>query len=669
MLCYRCGSHVPDGSPKCGTCGQAFTGTYRRSGGPPPVPKRIKSIDVPGAYKVGQRIAGRYEVKQVLGQGPIGIVYRALDREVDVQVVVKVVTSKLMQSEEEREVFRREARLARDLSHPNIVRIYEEGFDGDRPYLVMQHLEGLTLRKIIDLRHGKGQRFEVRELEPIFAQLCLALTYAHEQGVAHGNLKPGNVIVLPDLLKVTDFREACFVPRVPFIAAQKVRGGTERYLAPEVIAGQDVSPAADLYSLGVLLGEMLTGEVYDPAKGLDLHVARDDLPRAMDSIFKKLTASRPKDRYASAEQFMEDFTAVLAGGLPRHAGALREAGAGARARRAPVEEEGPELLHTGEFEILPLDEDAEATPSVAPPRRERISFGVDGPAPPPVPEEALADVEETDAGDEDEIPTVLGRLPPEQAPLEEPPTELAARSPLDEEEPPTLLDARALEGPETAPGLEPEPLLEGGEIIDDEILEEDEILDAPSVLGASDREWTDPGGTAAPPPPPTPALVGDLIEESLADDEALHTDDGLTLPGERGPEEVESLTTLDGSEHLEALTRAPTFTGERGRGAPPPVSPAPAPPRRNGAAGIEVPAAAPRAAGEGGSGWLLWVGGGLLGLLGALVVFFFFTPVGGAYWTRWTGRSVPGASTRGEPATKRPPGESLADMGQRPVAA
>ena len=233
------------------------------------------------------------------------------------QVAVKVITSKLIQADDERDLFRREAKIARSLSHPNIVRVYDEGFDEERPYIVMQHLEGLTLRKIIDLRHGKDSTFTLEEVEPIFRQLVDAIDYAHQQKdsngqpVSHGHLKPANVIVLPDLLKVTDFREVLFVPRIPFVAAQKVRGGNERYLAPEVVAGEDVTPAADLYCLGVLLGEMLTGEIYDPAVGLDLHVKNEDLSRAVDGIFKRLTAPRPSDRYKKTSQVLDDLQAVL----------------------------------------------------------------------------------------------------------------------------------------------------------------------------------------------------------------------------------------------------------------------------------------------------------------------------------------------------------------------
>ena len=453
MLCYRCGSHVPDGSAKCGTCGQSFAAGSRRGAGPPKPPRRNRAVDVPGAFEIGDRLGDRYEIRSVIGQGPVGVVYGALDREVEVEVAVKLVTPKLLQTEDERDAFRLEARVARGLSHPNIVRLYEEGLDGERPYLVMQHLEGLTLRKIIDLRTAKGQRFSLREVEPILSQLTAALEYAHAQtiedvrGVAHGNLKPENVIVLPDLLKVTDFREACFVPRVPFVAAQKVRGGSERYLAPEVVAGQAITPAADLYSLGVLLGEMLSGEVYDPSRGLDLHVAAIGLPRAVDSIFKRLTAPRPEDRYARAEQVTEDIAAVLAGEVPATAG--RTGTPPPMPRTAPaLEVSDEEILHTGEFELVDEDGDGSAEAPARP--AGRVSFGLETAPPPPeekrvagkdlevLDEEILDDeiLDEASLADEidfDDAPTQMGdALPPPPLGHQAPAQALDDEAPFDD---------------------------------------------------------------------------------------------------------------------------------------------------------------------------------------------------------------------------------------------
>src|SRR5207248_9040973 len=143
-------------------------------------------------------------------------------------------------------------------NHPNVARVYEDGEFQDRPYYTSQYLDGLSLRKIIDLRKEKGQYFKAEEVEPIVAQIAQALDEAHRAGVVHGDLKPENVLVLPDLLKVTDFALGMAMPRLPFVNAQRPRKA-DRYFAPEFASGGEVSSAIDVYALGAILGEMLAG--------------------------------------------------------------------------------------------------------------------------------------------------------------------------------------------------------------------------------------------------------------------------------------------------------------------------------------------------------------------------------------------------------------------------
>jgi serine/threonine protein kinase len=261
LLCYRCGSHVPDGSLTCPTCGQSFasgsvrqtTGTFSR--------RKLSTAQIDGApFKAGDVVAGRYAIRDIIGQGPVGFVFRALDKEVDVEVALKMISPRLLQTAEERRAFGRELKGARKLNHPNIARVYEEGEYQDRPFFTMQFLDGLSLRKIIDLRKEKGQYFRPDEVEPILAQIAQALDEAHRAGVVHGDVKPENVLVLPDLLKVTDFSLGMAMPRLPFVNAQKPRKA-DRYSAPEFASGEECSSAIDVYSLGVILGEMLAGVV------------------------------------------------------------------------------------------------------------------------------------------------------------------------------------------------------------------------------------------------------------------------------------------------------------------------------------------------------------------------------------------------------------------------
>jgi serine/threonine protein kinase len=267
-------------------------------------------------FKIGDLIANRYRVSDIIGSGGAGVVYRAHDQEIDVDVAVKVINAKLVQTADEQRLFSRQTKIARKLSHQNVVRIYDEGRDEERPFYTMQFLEGLSLRKIIDLRKEKHQTFQLAEIEPIYNQLCQALDYSHKT-TFHGDLKPDNVIVLPDLLKVTDFALLRGLPRKPFLAIQKSRSLNFRYLAPEVrLEVNELDRLVDLYSLGVVLLEMLSGHVYDDAKPEQLSSA-PGVDAAVVPVLKRALARAPKDRYPSALDLYEDLRSVVAKGLSR----------------------------------------------------------------------------------------------------------------------------------------------------------------------------------------------------------------------------------------------------------------------------------------------------------------------------------------------------------------
>lgn len=315
MLCYRCGSHVQDGAGKCWNCGTQLAAASRK-GAPTSelrARQRTGSRVFGVVFKIGDLIANRYRVSDIIGSGGAGVVYRAHDQEIDVDVAVKVINAKLVQTADEQRLFSRQTKIARKLSHQNVVRIYDEGRDEDRPFYTMQFLEGLSLRKIIDLRKEKQQTFALAEIEPIYNQLCQALDYAHKT-TFHGNLKPDNVIVLPDLLKVTDFALLRGLPRKPFLAIQKSRATNFRYLAPEVrLEVNELDRQVDLYSLGVILVEMLTGILYDDAKA-DALTAAAGIESSILSVMKRATARSSKDRYLSAGELYEDLRSVLSKG-------------------------------------------------------------------------------------------------------------------------------------------------------------------------------------------------------------------------------------------------------------------------------------------------------------------------------------------------------------------
>ncbi len=309
MLCFRCGSHNPDGSEFCSQCGQKFVDSQKdhvkiESAGE----INLTAGSVNGAAKndleIGSRLAERYEIRAVLGAGPTGTVYRAHDLEIEVDVALKVIHGKLLQTRDERKRFLSEIRATRKINHPNVVRIYDEDQDGDSIFFTMQLLEGLSLRKIVRLRNEKKQHFTKGEMEPIFSHICQALDRSHES-MAHGNLKPENVIVLPDMLKVTDFGLIGALPRKPFLAALKTNQGGFDYLAPELRDGENEAvPSADIYSLGVILCEMLTGERYaGPSSGLPKLAEGQEIWQA---ILVKALNENPSRRHRSARDFFED---------------------------------------------------------------------------------------------------------------------------------------------------------------------------------------------------------------------------------------------------------------------------------------------------------------------------------------------------------------------------
>jgi len=313
LLCYRCGSHVPDGSGNCPTCGQSLasgglrqaTGTFSR--------RKLSTAQLDGApYKTGDVISNRYTIRDTVGQGPVGFVFRAHDKEVDVEVALKSVSPKLLQTHEERRAFAREFKGARKLNHNNIARIYEEGEHNDRPYFTSQYLDGLSLRKIIDLRKEKGQFFRIDEVEPILAQLANALDEAHKLGIVHGDLKPENVLVLPDLLKVTDVSLGLAMPRLPFVNAQKTRKA-DRYAAPEFVSGGEISSAVDVYALGAILGEMLGGALPSPGEIPELRTLNTAVTPELDALYRRSVNENPAARFSRAGALAAE-VAMLTGG-------------------------------------------------------------------------------------------------------------------------------------------------------------------------------------------------------------------------------------------------------------------------------------------------------------------------------------------------------------------
>ena len=272
-------------------------------------------------YREGDVMAGRYQVKDAVGVGPLGFVLRAADRELGIDVSVKLIHPRFVQTGEEREAFRRALEPARRFLHPSLTRLHDVGNDQGWPYYTYTFLDGLPLRRIIDLRLAKGQTFALDEVEPILGQLMAALEAAHPAG-AHGDLKAENILVLPDMLKVTDWGVAAGVPRPPFVQAERQKSA-HRHFSPEYLAGLLLEPRADVYSLGVLVGEMLTG--LTPEDEIpELRLVNAELPDAIEGFYRRALSEHPASRFRSVREMFEAFSAVVEG-KPAEAKATPEA--------------------------------------------------------------------------------------------------------------------------------------------------------------------------------------------------------------------------------------------------------------------------------------------------------------------------------------------------------
>ena len=273
----------------------------------------------------GKIVDGRYVLGESLGSGGMGEVYLAHDEVLDRDVALKVLRSHYAGDEEFAERFRREARSAASLSHPNIVQVYDRGETEDgTSYIAMEYVPGGTLKEQIKRRGPFG----AGETATVGAQIAEALGAAHERGMIHRDIKPQNVLVSASGdLKVTDFGIARAASAVTSSASSAIFG-TAGYISPEQALGEPVGPASDLYSLGVILYEMLTGELpftADNSIAVCMKHVTEPLrppkqlnplvPEGMDALVVMLLAKRPADRYASATELLSDLERVR-DGLP-----------------------------------------------------------------------------------------------------------------------------------------------------------------------------------------------------------------------------------------------------------------------------------------------------------------------------------------------------------------
>jgi eukaryotic-like serine/threonine-protein kinase len=260
----------------------------------------------------GHLLLNRYQLLEQIGSGGMAEIYRARDIMLDRYVAIKVLREDHSRNPEFENQFRNEARAAANLSHPNIVTVYDFGNDNDQLFIVMELVPGTDLKSLLRQRG----RFTVEECIPLMVQACAGIGYAHRAGLVHCDVKPHNMLVTPDnRLKVTDFGIARAMAGISIGERSNVIWGSPQYFSPEQAAGESPTPASDVYSLGVVLYEMLTGTLPFTASSVEelarLHMEAKpippseyipDLPKALEEIILKVLSKEPSARYRTADQ-------------------------------------------------------------------------------------------------------------------------------------------------------------------------------------------------------------------------------------------------------------------------------------------------------------------------------------------------------------------------------
>ena len=268
----------------------------------------------------GQKINDRYEIIRNIGEGGMANVYLAYDIILNRNVAVKVLRGDLADDEKFVRRFQREANSASSLHHPNIVEMYDVGEDEGKYYIVMEYLDGRTLKSLVKRRGA----LTVLEVVDIMTQLTSAIACAHDKYIIHRDIKPQNVMILEDgKVKITDFGIAMALNSQDLTQTNSVMGSVH-YLAPEQASGGASTIKCDIYSLGILMFELLTGKV--PFKGENaVEIAikhmkdpipsvrsyNDEIPQSIENIVLKACAKNPKNRYDSVNEMYNDIVHAL----------------------------------------------------------------------------------------------------------------------------------------------------------------------------------------------------------------------------------------------------------------------------------------------------------------------------------------------------------------------
>lgn len=254
----------------------------------------------------------RYKLLQPLGSGGMAVVFKAIDEMLERTVAVKILREDYATDRDFRNRFKQEAKSAANLSHPNIVTVHDFGLDEDQVFIVIEYIDGTDLKSLI----RKKGRFSVEDTVGLMVQACAGVGYAHRAGLVHCDIKPHNMLVSHDFrLKVTDFGIARALATIHPDEKSEIVWGSPHYFSPEQAAGGAPSPASDVYSLGVILYEMLTGQLpFEASEASELaRMHREEtppslrqlnpaVPEALEEITLKVLSKEPAARYRTADQ-------------------------------------------------------------------------------------------------------------------------------------------------------------------------------------------------------------------------------------------------------------------------------------------------------------------------------------------------------------------------------
>ncbi|HAX71897.1 MAG TPA: Stk1 family PASTA domain-containing Ser/Thr kinase [Firmicutes bacterium] len=269
---------------------------------------------------IGTTVNSRYDIKMLIGDGGMANVYLAYDRTLKRHVAIKMLRYELSKDEAFIKRFKRESMQVIDLDHPNIVHVYTVGDYKQQPFIVMEYVKGKTLKDFLREHGAVSPELAIS----IMSQLASGVRYAHENNIIHRDLKTQNIMITDDhLVKITDFGIALSSNEADITQTNTIMGSVH-YLAPELARGNLATERSDIYALGIILFELLTGDVPFKGEGAvnialqhleadmpSIKSYSDELPNSLDNIVKKATAKRPLERYQQVSALESDLNTAL----------------------------------------------------------------------------------------------------------------------------------------------------------------------------------------------------------------------------------------------------------------------------------------------------------------------------------------------------------------------